>query len=111
MSVSYVVKIEIDPVDENTWDEWNTRHHIPDVLAQPGFMRAMKYKVDAPDGEWSQYLIFYELDSRESLDAYLNGEAVIRLRADHYARFGTSTRLARMILTPMATVEKPIADG
>ncbi len=111
MSVIYVVRVEVDPNDEQTWDEWTTRHHMPEVLAEPGFIRATKYKVDTPDDAWSQYLTLYEVDTRESLDAYLNGDAVIRLRADHYARFGTSTRLKRMILTPVAIVEKPTVDG
>ena len=106
MSIIYVVKVEIDPVDEHTWDEWNTRLHVPDILAQPGFIRATKYKIDTPEGEWSQYLILYEVDSRESLEAYLNGEAMVRLRADHYARFGPSSQLSRLILTPTATVER-----
>jgi hypothetical protein len=111
MSVIYVVRVEVDPNDEQTWDEWYTRRHIPELLAEPGFVRATMYKVDTLDDAWSQYLTLYEVDSRESLDAYLNGDAVIRLRADHYARFGTCTRLKRMILTPTAIVEKPMADG
>lgn len=106
MSVLYSIKIEIDPADECVWDEWNTRQHIPDVLAQPGFLRATKYKIEAAAGEWSQYLVLYEVESRAALDAYLSGEAVNRLRADHFERFGASTRLSRMILTPIATVEK-----
>jgi quinol monooxygenase YgiN len=111
MSIIYAVKVEIDPADEYTWDEWNTRQHVPEVLAEPGFLRATKYKLDTPDGEWSQYLILYELDSRESLEAYLNGDAVIRLRADHYAHFGTSSRLSRLILTPVASIDKPEAEA
>ncbi len=106
MSVIYTVKVEIDPAAEHAWDEWNTRTHIPDVLAQPGFIRATKYKLDTPEGEWSQYLVWYEVDSRESLDAYLSSEAVIRLRAEHQERFGSAARLSRMILTPTITVEK-----
>lgn len=111
MNIIYAIRIEVDPADEHTWDEWYTRHHMPELLAEPGFVRATKYKVDTTMGEWSQYLVLYELDSREALDAYLNGEAMIRLRADHYSRFGPSTRLKRMILTPAAAVEKPAADG
>jgi hypothetical protein len=107
MSVIYAINAEVNPADEATWDEWQTRHHMPDVLRQPGFLRGTKYKIEAPPGGWSQYLILYEVVSREALDAYLNGEAVTRLRADHYARFGTSTQLKRMILTPTVTVEKP----
>ena len=105
MNVIYAVKVEIDPVDEAVWDEWNTMQHIPDVLMQPGFIRATKYKLDS-DTEWPQYIVLYELDSRTSLDNYLKGEAVIRLRADHYSRFGSSTRLSRMLLTPMVAIEK-----
>jgi hypothetical protein len=107
MSVFYSIKIEIDPVAEAAWYEWNTRHHIPDVLSQPGFLRATQYKLDAPAGEWSQYLVLYEVATREALDEYLSGEAVIRLRADHFERFGAVTRSSRMVLTPIATVEKP----
>jgi len=106
MSVIYAINAEVNPVDEQTWVEWQTRHHMPDVLSQPGFLRVTKYKIDAPADGWSQYLIMYEVASREALDAYLAGDAVTRLRADHYSRFGASTRLSRMILTPTITVEK-----
>jgi hypothetical protein len=51
-------------------------------------------------------MILYELESRAALDKYLKSDAVIRLRADHYARFGSSTRLSRMLLTPIAAIEK-----
>jgi hypothetical protein len=105
MNAIYAVKVEIDPVDEAVWDEWNTMQHIPDILMQPGFIRAIKYKLDS-DTEWPQYIVLYELDSRASLDRYLKGDAVIRLRADHYSRFGSSTRLSRMLLTPTVAIEK-----
>ncbi len=105
MNTIYAVKVEVDPVDESVWDEWNTKQHIPDVLMQPGFIRATKYKIDS-EAEWPQYMILYELDSRAALDNYLKGDAVIRLRADHFSRFGSSTRLSRMLLTPIAAVEK-----
>ena len=105
MNMIYAVKVEIDPVDEATWDEWNTQQHIPDILMQPGFIRATKYKIDS-DSEWPQYIVLYELDSRASLDNYLKGDAVIRLRADHYSRFGSSTRLSRMLLAPIVAIDK-----
>lgn len=109
MNAIYAVRIEVDPKDERAWDEWHTRQHIPDVLAaHPGLVRALKYKIDARIDEWRQYLVLYEFDTRESMDDYLNGEAVVRLRADHYARFGASTRLSRMLLTPTVLVNKPM---
>ncbi len=108
MAVLYAVIVEVDPKEEASWNEWYTRLHVPDVLAQPGFVRATKYMLDTSTGDWSQYLTLYELVSREALDAYLKGDAVARLRADHYAHYGHCTRLSRMILTPMVTINKPI---
>ncbi len=107
MSVFYGVMVEVDPQEEVAWNEWHTRQHIPDVLAQPGFVRATKYRLDTSNGEWYQYLTLYELSSHEALDAYLRSEAVTRLRADHYNHFGHCTRLSRMILTPTVSVSKP----
>jgi quinol monooxygenase YgiN len=108
MTMFYAVMVEIDPKEEAAWAEWHTRQHIPAVLAEPGFMRATKYRLDTANGDWHQYLTVYELASREVLDAYLHGEAVTRLRADHYNHFGHCTRLSRMILTQTAMISKPI---
>lgn len=110
MAVFYAVKVEVDPKEEAAWSDWHTRHHIPEVLAQPGFVCATKYRLDTANGGWQQYVTVYELTSREALEAYLQGEAVTRLRADHYHHFGLCTRLSRMILTPTATVNKPIGS-
>ncbi len=108
MAVFYCVMVEVDPKEEAVWNEWHTRQHIQDVLSEPGFVRATKYRLDTSNGDWSQYLTIYEVESREALDVYLKGEAVVRLRADHYMRYGHCTRLSRMILTPTAAVGKPI---
>ena len=108
MAVFYAVMVEVDPEVEATWNDWHTRQHIPAVLAEPGFVRANKYRLDTSNSDWCQYLTVYELASREALDAYLQGEAVTRLRADHYNHFGHCTRLSRMILTPTAVVGNPV---
>lgn len=106
--VVYLVKVEVDPGSAAAWDSWNTAQHIPDVLRQPGFVRATKWKVEggAKDG-WLEYWIGYEAESREALEAYLTGDAVKGLRADQLARFGPVVRLSRAILLPVVTVEKP----
>lgn len=109
MAVFYAVLVEVDPKHEANWSEWHTRQHIPDVLAQPGFVRATKYRLDTTTDDWQQYLTLYELNSREALDKYLQGEAVAQLRADHYNHFGHCTRLSRMVLTPTAVINKSIS--
>lgn len=109
MRTIYLVKAEVSPGAEREWEEWNTRHHIPEVLAEPGFLRAAKYRLEggtAADG-WISYWVLYETTSREALETYLTGDAVQRLRADHTARFGSVVRLSRAILLPVAEVDAP----
>ena len=112
MSVLYVVRVEIAPEAERAWDEWNTAEHIPDVLAQPGFVRATKYRLSAttPDG-WARYWVFYEVETRADLDAYLAGDEVKRLRGEHLERFGGASRLTREILEEVAAVEAEKETG
>ena len=107
-AVCYVVRVEVSPDSERAWNDWNTARHIPEVLAEPGFVRATKWRAEgaAKDG-WVEYWIQYELESREALEAYLTGDAVKRLRNDQLARFGPGVRLSRAILLPVARVEKP----
>jgi hypothetical protein len=101
--VIYEVSVEVHPDAEEAWSDWNLREHVLDVLAQPGFVMARRYRVDgtAPDG-WVRWVVAYEVASGEALDAYLSSAAVERLRGEHLARFGGVTRLARRILRPEA---------
>src|SRR2546423_1555113 len=46
MNVLYMVTVEIDPQAEAAWDAWNTEHHTPEVLREPGFVRAAKYRLE-----------------------------------------------------------------
>ncbi len=108
METVYLVRAEVEPGVERAWDDWNTRHHIPEVLAEPGFVRARKFRVEgaAPEGRAEDWIL-YETESREALEAYLAGEAVKRLRADQTSRFGSAVRLSRAILLPVAAIEGP----
>ena len=107
-AVFYVVRVEVAPDSERAWNDWNTARHIPEVLAEPGFVRATKWRAEgAAKNGWVEYWIQYELESREALEAYLTGDAVKRLRNDQLARFGPGVRLSRAILLPVARVEKP----
>jgi hypothetical protein len=104
MPVLYCVVVDVSPEAEAEWAEWNARHHVPQVLAEPGFLRATRYRADTEPGAWPRYVIAYELASREALDGYLGGQALVRLRADHSRRFGAVTRLSRLVLAPIDDV-------
>jgi quinol monooxygenase YgiN len=83
-AAAYIVEIEVDPAAEAPWFRWEIDEHIPEVLAEPGFLDATFYRIDGP-GDWPLYQVLYRLESREALDAYLSGEAVQRLRKEAMA--------------------------
>jgi hypothetical protein len=99
LSVLYLVTVDVAPASAAAWDVWHTRHHMPDVVRQPGFLGGRKYCEPSPltDG-WIRYVIFYELDSPASLAAYEASDAAKRIRSDHDTRFGNVTRVARRVL-------------
>jgi hypothetical protein len=100
--VAYVVTIEVDPSVETAWNDWHARVHLPDVLSQPGFRSATRYRDESPcfDG-WVRYVCRFDLESRAALGAYLNGRESARLRADHAERWHQVTRVARQILVEL----------
>lgn len=100
--VLYIVTVDVAPASEAAWNDWHARHHMPDLLQQPGFIGARKYVEPSPltDG-WFRYVVFYELESPEALAAYEQGDAAKRIRADHAQRFGEVTRVARRVLHEM----------
>jgi hypothetical protein len=54
-----VVQVEIDPVDEEEFNRWYEEEHIPEKLAEPGFISVRRFK--ASDGD-CKYLVIYELE-------------------------------------------------
>lgn len=106
--VIYQVLVQVAPEAERSWDEWYAGQHIPEVLRQPGFVRAVKYRCE-PSGSaaWPEHVTQYEVASRPELESYLAGDAVARLRREHEERFGEVTRLSRRILVPTSAVSRP----
>jgi hypothetical protein len=79
---------------------------VPDVLRQPGFLGASKYRDARSNGE---YWTLYELEGLEAFEKYDKGQEAKRLRADHQARYGGSTRRERFVL--VKTFRKGKASG
>jgi len=108
--VLYMVAIEVAPEAEAEWNAWHNTHHIPEVLAEPGFLGARKFR-DPDEGKegWARYLVHYELENPEALDQYLSGRSVARIREDHAERFGSVTRLSRQIAVEVATFSSQVS--
>jgi hypothetical protein len=106
--VIYQVHVQVAPEAERSWDEWSSSQHVPNVLRQPGFLRATKYRCEPSGGHatWLEYVVQYELESRAALEAFLAGNAIAELRRDHEERFGEVTRLSRRILAPHASIAR-----
>ena len=100
----YAVSLEVAPDAEEAWLRWMRDIHIAEVLHEPGFLRCRLWKdtTKAQDG-WVRYVSQYELTGQDAVERYLNGEAVKRLRADGLARFGTTMRASRAVLTEVAS--------
>jgi antibiotic biosynthesis monooxygenase (ABM) superfamily enzyme len=95
----YRVTIEVAPEAEAAWNRWHEEHHVPELLVLPGFLGATKWR-DAATGEggWARYVVEYRLTDGAALDTYVSGPDAKRLRADHEAHFGATTRASRQLL-------------
>lgn len=95
----YRVTIEVAPDAEAAWNAWHEAHHVPELLVLPGFLGATKWRDAAPGaGGWARYVVEYRLTDAAALEAYVSGPDAQRLRADHEARFGATTRASRQLL-------------
>jgi len=100
VSALYWVLIEVPPDAEQAWREWQTSVHVPQVLAQPGFLKARLIKEVEPTAEGrARYLMEYVLESLEALERYRQSEAAAALRKDHEAHFGHVVRVSRQVWT------------
>ncbi|HVX21679.1 MAG TPA: DUF4286 family protein [Acidimicrobiales bacterium] len=68
-----VVTVEVDPADEEELNRWYDEEHLPEKLAEPGFIGARRFKLD--DGS-PKYLVIYELSDPEAATspAYMRKE-------------------------------------
>jgi quinol monooxygenase YgiN len=97
----YKVTVDVEPRLAQHWLAWMLDEHIPDVLKQPGFMHALVMR----DLEMeSRFVVEYILEDRDALEAYLNGEAVVALRAAHDNRYAGKVKSHRQILEPLAEI-------
>jgi len=73
----YLVRFWIKPGSEAKVFDWLDKGHIADVVAQPGFLWARRYKLEqATEDGWPGYAMIYGLESLDRLQAYFDGEAV-----------------------------------
>jgi heme-degrading monooxygenase HmoA len=103
----YIVRTRVPEERVEEWYRWHSEVHIPDVAAQPGVVRATKYRVveDNMPAEWTaQYVTVYEFETLEAFEAYRAGDEAARLRSDHAEHYGADGKIARQVLVEEVSV-------
>lgn len=75
-STLYLVRAWVSPNGGDRYLKWLENKHMAEVIKEPGFLWARKYRLDQTDDKgWQGYLLVYGLESRDALDAYLKSPA------------------------------------
>lgn len=84
--VVYLVKFWVKPGGERKVFDWLDGGHLQDVVAQPGFLWASRYRLaePGPDG-WPAYAMIYGVKSAEALRAYFASPATKRYTEERVA--------------------------
>ena len=68
---AYLVRFWVKPGGEERLFAWLDGGHLQDVIDQPGFLWAHRYKLDLRNDEgWQGYAIVYGVKSIKALQAY-----------------------------------------
>ena len=75
----YLVRFWVKPGGEQKVIDWLDKTHLADVVSQPGFHWAKRYRLlqDDADG-WSAHAMIYGVDSVDALEAYFASDATKR---------------------------------
>ena len=75
----YLVRFWVKPGGEKKVFDWLDKGHLQDVVAQPGFLWARRYKLAEPNAEgWPGYSMIYGVESLAALKAYFDSAATKR---------------------------------
>ena len=72
----YMVRFWIKPGGEQKVLDWLDKGHIADVVGQPGFLWARRFRLDGTDDDgWAAHAMIYGLESLGHLQAYMDSDA------------------------------------
>lgn len=103
----YLVRFWVKPGGEQRVFDWLDGGHLKDVVDQPGFLWARRYKLVRPDADgWAAYAMIYGATSVAALDAYF-ASAATRQYAQERISLGLDAllKMDRNWGTPEAAVE------
>ena len=92
----YEVNIAIDSERAQEFELW-LADHIEQMLCVDGFVGARVFHVEESGPGKVNFVVHYDLESRDKLEAYFVGSAE-RLRAAGIEKFGASLEATRRVL-------------
>lgn len=94
----YIVHVQINRTHAQSWHEWMTNTHIPELLETDCFDWAVMSRVEDEDTDKALgYRFTYKAKDADALDRYQRDFATA-LKADHTARYGEYVTASRDIL-------------
>ena len=102
----FVVKATIAPEQEAAFNEWYDTVRTQEIARVPGFVRMTRFaalpleSAHAGAEPW-QYMVCYEFDSEEALQAFVRSDTLRAMTKDYDARFrGERARFAYRQIYP-----------
>jgi len=75
----YLVRFWLKPGSEKKVFDWLDSRHLKDVVDQPGFLWARRYRLTQPNAEgWPAYAMVYGVESLAALERYFASPATQR---------------------------------
>jgi len=97
----FVVKATIAPELEEAFNQWYDTVRSREAARVPGCLGMRRYApipLESPHAgvEPWQYMVCYEFDSEESLQAFVRSDTLRAMTQDYNARFGAAGERARL---------------
>lgn len=94
--VIYEVNLDIQDAIADEYLSW-LKQHVNDIIAFQGFDSYTIYKVEDNNTKNKKFTVQYQVDSRESLQHYLDNHASV-MRAEAVEKFGDQFSANRRIM-------------
>ncbi len=79
----YFVRFWVNPSESKKVFDYLDQVHLKDVVSQPGFLWARRYKLTQTSSEgWPGYQMIYAVESLPALETYFNSAASKRYREE-----------------------------
>src|SRR5690606_20647583 len=92
---AFVVRVTLPAAEADDWMRWYEGEHMPEVLADPGFVRARLFELHSDEAAERRFLAVYDAVDLNAVGRYLEGRGP-RLAEEHGTRYANA-RIERQL--------------